>query len=218
MKKPRICAVVTDDNPEALTSVLPLVDLLEVRIDLIGEGWPGVVPQLSKPWIACNRIASEGGGWRGGEAGRVAALLQAVALGAAMVDIELATEDLSNILRQIKGKARCILSYHDLQKTPPLDELKGIVHRQMDAGADISKVVPTALNLRDNLTVLELISAFPEEKLISFAMGPPGSVSRVLCPLVGGEFTYAAIREGSESAAGQLTVSALARIYELMGI
>ena len=47
-------------------------------------------------------------------------------------------------------------------------------------------------------------------------MGQRGQISRILCPLVGGAFTYAAITEGAESAAGQFTVSQLRRIYEMM--
>jgi 3-dehydroquinate dehydratase len=49
-------------------------------------------------------------------------------------------------------------------------------------------------------------------------MGPLGVVSRVLGPLVGGDFTYAAIEMGRESAQGQLTVSDLSRIYEMMTV
>lgn len=45
-------------------------------------------------------------------------------------------------------------------------------------------------------------------------MGAPGIISRVLCPLAGGDFTYASIEQGKESAQGQLTVKDLIRIYE----
>ena len=78
------------------------------------------------------------------------------------------------------------------------------------------KIITTAQELEDNLTVLQLISEFPEVKLISFAMGPLGFLSRVLCPLVGGEFTYASIEKGKESAQGQITVRDLVKIYEML--
>ena len=43
MKKPRICAVMVNKDLEAIREVEPLVDLLEVRIDLIGSGWQELV-------------------------------------------------------------------------------------------------------------------------------------------------------------------------------
>lgn len=216
MKKPKICAVIVSKEPKAVKEVEPLVDLFEVRIDLIGDGWQELVKQLSKPWIACNRSAEEGGQWPGSEARRIEQLLRAMELGADIVDIELGTKNLANIVPLVRKRTKCLLSFHDLEKTPPLDEMKKIVGRQLKAGADICKVVTTARGFEDNTTVLELISEFPEVKLISFAMGPLGATSRVLCPLVGGEFTYAAIEKGQESAEGQLTVRDLRKIYEMV--
>jgi 3-dehydroquinate dehydratase len=52
--------------------------------------------------------------------------------------------------------------------------------------------------------------------MVSFAMGPLGLASRVLCPLIGGYFTYASLGEGKESAPGQLTVDQLKGIYRMM--
>jgi len=52
--------------------------------------------------------------------------------------------------------------------------------------------------------------------MVSFAMGHLGLVSRILCPLVGGYFTYASLGEGRESAPGQLTVGHLKKIYEMV--
>ncbi len=216
MRKPRICAVIVSNDPNAVKEVEPLVDLLEVRIDLVGDGWPELVKPFRKPWIACNRSAEEGGQWQGNEARRVEQLLQAVELGADIVDIELRTKNLDKIIQLIKKRTKCLLSFHDLEKTPPLDEMKEIVRRQLKAGADICKMITTAQGFEDNLTVLQLISEFPRIRLISFAMGALGSMSRILCPLVGGDFTYASIEKGKESAQGQITVRDLVKIYEMV--
>jgi len=94
--------------------------------------------------------------------------------------------------------------------------MREIVHRELEAGADICKVVTTAQRFEDNRTVLQLIGEFPKTKVVSLAMGPLGLVSRVLCPLVGGDFTYASIERGRESAFGQITVKDLRQIYEMM--
>jgi len=216
MKTPRICAVIVDNDLKAVKEVEPLVDLFEVRIDLIGDGWQESVKQFKKPWIACNRSADEGGKWQGNEARRVEKLLQAIELEADIVDIELRTKNLEKVIQLVKKRTKCLLSFHELEKTPPLDEMKEIVRRQQKAGADMCKIITTAQELEDNLTVLQLISEFPEVKLISFAMGPLGFLSRVLCPLVGGEFTYASIEKGKESAQGQITVRDLVKIYEML--
>ncbi|MGB2876989.1 MAG: type I 3-dehydroquinate dehydratase, partial [Dehalococcoidales bacterium] len=88
MNRPRICASIVNSDLEAIGRVAPLVDLFEVRIDLIGPDWREVAGQLGKPWIACNRKSDEGGIWEGGEEERIAELLSALELGAAIVDIE----------------------------------------------------------------------------------------------------------------------------------
>ena len=216
MKKPRICGVITNNDLKAIKEAEPFVDLFEVRIDLIGDGWQELVRQIDKPWIACNRIAEEGGKWQGTEARRTEQLLQATELGAAIIDIELRTKNLENIVKLIKRKSSCLLSFHDFEKTPPLDELKEIVQRQLEAGAIICKVVTTARRAEDNITALQLISEFISVRLVSFAMGAIGIMSRVLCPLVGGEFTYASIEKGVESATGQLTTTELRSLYGMM--
>lgn len=218
MRKSRICAVIVNNDSKAVKEVEPLVDLFEMRIDLIGDGWQSLVKQLKKPWIACNRSADEGGQWQGNEARRVERLLQAIELGADIVDIELRTKNLDKIIQLIKKRTKCLLSFHDLEKTPPLDEMKEIAKRQLKCGADIAKLVTTAREFEDNLTVLKLIAEFPEAKLVSFAMGALGTMSRILCPLVGGDFTYASIAEGKESAQGQITVRDLRQIYEMVAV
>jgi len=216
MKRPRICAVIVNKDLAAIRAIEPAVELFEVRIDLIGDGWQEVVKQLHKPWIACNRSAEEGGKWEGDEARKIDELVTATELGADIVDIELNTRNLEAALPVIKKRAKCLLSFHELEKTPPLDKMKAIVQKELEAGADICKVITTAQRFGDNLAVLQLIAEFPGTKIISFAMGPLGLASRILCPLVGGYLTYASIEEGKESAPGQITVRDLRAIYEMM--
>jgi 3-dehydroquinate dehydratase-1 len=216
MKKPRICASIVNRDIAAIKAVEPLVELFEVRIDLIGDGWQEMTSQLTKPWIACNRMAQEGGGWRDSEARRKEELLKAVQLGADIVDIELATANLDKVVSLVKKEAECLLSVHNLEKTPSLENLKKIVKQQLAAGADICKVVTTAQEFDDNLAILKLISEFPEARIVAFAMGSLGLSSRILSPLVGGDFTYAAIEKGGESAPGQVTVTDLTKLYQMV--
>ncbi|HEY97142.1 MAG TPA: type I 3-dehydroquinate dehydratase [Dehalococcoidia bacterium] len=216
MDNVRLCVALVDKDIEAVKTVTPWVDFFEIRIDLIGVGWQELTGHLVKPWIACNRRREEGGNWRGSEQERTDELLKAVELGADIVDIELSTPGVVGLVGQIKGRAECLLSYHNLELTPPLEEMKDIVRQQRHAGAEICKVVTTAHELADNIAVLELIREFPDLKVVSFAMGWVGQLSRVLCPLAGGYYTYASVGEGRESADGQLPAKILREIYRLV--
>ncbi len=214
--KPVICVPIIVDDPAAIKKAEPLADFFEVRIDLIGKNWREVPMQLKKPWLACNRRAEEGGKWKGNEADRIKELLSAIGLGASVIDIELSTPGLAKVVKEIKGKAECLISYHNNKETP-VEKLREIVRQQLDAGADICKVVTTARAFADNLAVLQLIKEFPGIKVVAFAMGAEGQISRVLCPLVGGCFTYASMAEGKESAAGQMAIGELRQIYRMLG-
>jgi 3-dehydroquinate dehydratase type I len=215
MRRPRICGVITENDYEVAAGIERFVDFYEVRLDLIGDGWQEWVGKLNRPWIACNRIAEEGGKWSGGETERVAKLLEAVKLGACIIDIELRTADLDHIVKQLKRKkVQCMISTHNLRETPHLNDLKSIVRQQLAAGADICKVATTAQRFEDNMTVLRLFPFFPGVKLVTLAMGQIGVSSRVLSPMLGGYFTYASVMEGKESAAGQLTAAYLRSFYE----
>ena len=216
MNRPRICAVIVDSDLAAIRKVEEFTDLFEMRIDLIGDSWQELATQLNKPWIACNRSVAEGGRWKGDETQRINELLKAIELGADIIDIELETRGLAETIPLIKQRAECLVSFHDLTMTPPLDSLKEIVQRQLVAGADICKIVTTARGFEDNITVLRLISEFPKARVVSFAMGDSGLVSRILCPLVGGDFSYASIEQGRESASGQITVRDLSKLYEMV--
>ncbi len=217
MARTKICAVIVSSDLKVLGEIEELIDLFEVRLDLIGSDWPEVVSHLNKPWIATNRMPEEGGKARENESERIENLLKGVSLGASIVDLELRTENLKTLVPLIKKRARCLLSYHDLKGTPPLNQLKETVQREISLGADICKVVTTARDVEDNITALQLIREFPGVRMVSLAMGELGLMSRILSPIVGGDFTYASLAPGKESAPGQMTVLELRRIYEMMG-
>jgi 3-dehydroquinate dehydratase type I len=216
MIKPRICAVITGSDMEAVTKAEGLADLFEVRIDLIGSKWQQVAAGLRKPWIAANRNAANHGRHEGSEEHRVNELLAALQMGADIIDIEIETPGLEDIVKQVKGKAKCLLSYHDWSGTKSPETLAAMVHRQLTAGADICKVVTTATGIDDNLAIIRLPSLFPWASVIALAMGTAGALSRVLSPLAGGYLTYASIGRGSASAPGQLSVEAMRSIYRTL--
>ena len=217
--KPKICVVITRNDYEMLEKAIEYKpDLIEMRIDMIGNGWEDLTHECNLPWIATNRKKNQGGFWKGDERERIEQLKKAVELGASMVDVELTTKNLDEIVDIIKSnRSKCLISYHDFQKTPNLATLRKIVKKQIDAEADVWKVVTTAKRFEDNLTTLQLIREF-DVPGVSFAMGNLGLLSRVLCPLVGGSFTYACVERGKESAPGQTTVKELRKIYKTMKV
>ncbi|ADJ25550.1 3-dehydroquinate dehydratase [Dehalogenimonas lykanthroporepellens BL-DC-9] len=217
--KPAVCTVVTSAaDLSAAIAAEPLTTLYEVRIDLIGEAWPEVARRLGKPWIGCARLSAEGGAWRDSETRRRAELLRALELGAAVIDVELATPNLGELVAEVKKRARCLISHHDYEKTPSSGELKSIVGRELAAGADICKLVTRAVGPEDNLALLRLYQEFQGCRLVAFGMGQAGLLSRVLAPLAGAEFTYAAVEPGRQSAPGQLTAAQITEIYGITGL
>ncbi|MCC6022946.1 MAG: type I 3-dehydroquinate dehydratase [Desulfurococcaceae archaeon] len=215
MVRPLICVSLTRCDDVGKVSD---VDLVEVRIDMLGSCWRKVINDLRVQWIACNRKVDEGGLWSGDEYSRVMELFKAVELGASFVDIELSTADVKSVVSRLKRcGVKVIISKHITTHTPSLDELRVIVNQMINLGADVWKVVTKANDIRDNLVVLQLIKEFKVPG-ISLAMGDLGVISRVLSPLVGGFLTYASVSKGSESAPGQLTVYELKSIYKLLGV
>ncbi len=212
--KPLICLSVTKPSDLKLAN---LADLIEVRIDLIGEKWSDLIQRLEKPWIACNRPRWEGGSWNAGEERRVRELFKAADLGADMIDIENSAERAEKLVEDFKEiGTKVVLSYHNYKLTPHFEELKRIVSRAIGLGADVWKVATWAIAPEDNLTVLRLLKDFPH-KGVSIAMGRLGTMSRIFCPLVGGFFTYASAGKDSRAAPGQIPIGKLLKIYELMG-
>jgi 3-dehydroquinate dehydratase type I len=66
------------------------------------------------------------------------------------------------------------------------------------------------------MAVMKLFSEFPGTKMVAFTMGTQGFLSRVMSPLIGAYFTYGAVQKGVESAPGQLPVSDMLAIYEMV--
>ncbi|MBN1369308.1 MAG: type I 3-dehydroquinate dehydratase [Dehalococcoidaceae bacterium] len=215
MNKPRICTVITTADSGILREVAGISDLYELRLDLIGKDWQRLLLLIDKPWIATCRSAREGGKWNGSEQERSHELIKACRAGACMADIELTSPILEKLVHEIKKTARLVLSYHNFELTPPIEELVLLAKQGFVHGADIVKIATTARCLEDNLTVLKLARVFKNREIVSMAMGEAGICSRILGPLSGNTFTYAAAACGFESASGQLTTSQLRKIYSL---
>ncbi len=213
MSKAKICVSIVENNLELVKKLEPRVDLFEMRLDLIGPEWADLVKFVKRPWIACNRSQAEGGKGDAKESRRIEELMWAAEAGACIVDIEYRTKDLKEFVPLIKAKVECLISFHDTTGTPAYETLVSVAENQIKAGADICKIVAFAESFEDNLALLKLIRHFPETRMIAFAMGEEGRLSRVLSPLAGGYLTYACAAAGLEAAEGQIPLAQLREIY-----
>jgi 3-dehydroquinate dehydratase type I len=197
-------------------------DLIEVRLDCLenrGE-LADVAAHGKTPKIATNKLRSCQGRFSGTETEQQQILLTAAKNGFEYVDVELTSPKLKDTVREVKALgAKPIVSFHDFTKSLSLPELNRILEREIASGADVCKIVTTAKRIEDNLTVLNFTSAAcSRAKVVCFAMGELGRVSRLLSPLFGGYFTFASLERGNETAAGQMSIQEMKAAYELLGL
>ena len=195
-----------------------LADLIELRVDYLkGAGWEKLLKAGKKPLIVTNRRRAEGGRYGGDEKKRLVILREAIAFGAAFVDVEMRTER-SSLRELIKNKngTRMVLSFHDFQRTPSGGELRKLLDRMHRQGADVAKIVTFARSWDDNLKVLALIPYARRrgQSIVTFCMGEKGKMSRIFSPLMGAAWTYASLSRKQTSAPGQLTVKEMREIWE----
>jgi len=199
-----------------------VADVIEIRLDSIPQPDLGLfMRELYRPLLFTNRPAWEGGSYNGDETVRTGLLLDAIAAGAAYVDIEMKTAPA--LRRQVIVKAReqqtrVIISAHNFTATPSTAELEAIFDEQCASGAHIGKIVTMAHDYTDVLRVLslQLLAAEKDFPLIAFCMGRAGMISRLASVELGGYMTYAASDSGQATAPGQLKVSVLRNLLNTL--
>jgi 3-dehydroquinate dehydratase-1 len=141
---------------------------------------------------------------------RMEILKVAIEAGATYVDIEYeAPQHHKNDLIEYAHRHQCdvIISYHNYDRTPELDELEKIVHDCYMQGADLAKVATHVNVNRDNSKILSLYKA--PGRLVAIGMGDLGRISRIVAPFLGAEFTYASLNDGAATAPGQINYEKL---------
>jgi 3-dehydroquinate dehydratase / shikimate dehydrogenase len=137
----------------------------------------------------------------------------AVDNGAQAVDIEIETAEAApERMGQFRGRSHVVVSYHNFEATPPMDT---VVNRILRVSADVYKVVTTARKPSDNVRLLAAAKALPKQRLVMLAMGELGFPTRVLSPVFGGIFTYAAPMYAEGTAAGQVSAKYLRHLYHV---
>lgn len=199
-------------------------DLAEVRVDFLKNFSPrndleALIKQCPLPTLITYRPKWEGGQYDGDENKRQKALQLAMELGADFIDIELkVAHKFYNFIRGKKPeKVKIIVSSHNYECTPSIEEIGDLVARIQATGADIVKVATTALDITDNARMFHIIVNL-QVPMIGLVMGERGLMSRVLAAKYGAFLTFGSIEVGVVSAPGQPTVKDLLELYNLRQI
>jgi len=197
-------------------------DFIEVRMDALEETRNlSDLPKSTKiPLIATNKLQSERGYFAGSEVERQQTLINAAKAGFAYVDVDFFSSKRNETLSKLKQLcAKTFVSYHKYDGILSISALENILDEQINSGADICKIVLTARQIEDNLPILSFVSfASTKAKLVCFCMGEQGKTSRLLSPALGAFFTFAALDNNSQTAAGQMTIKEMKAAYRLLGI
>src|SRR4051794_5692512 len=193
---------------------------LEFRLDFLDHPCKGAeaITRFLEQFPECMILATcrrhqNHGKFNGSIEEQLAILDLAVRSGAQAVDIEIETAEAARErMTQFRGRVQVILSYHNYEATPPMDT---VVNRMMKVPADAYKIVTTARKPSDNVRVLTAAKALPKERMVVLAMGELGFPTRVLSPVFGGAYTYAAPMCADGTAAGQVSARFLRHLYRV---
>lgn len=151
------------------------------------------------------------------DAERAKALESALRAGAAWIDVEhdAAPDYRRRLIRAARERgARVILSVHSARRPPAPADLARTRDRLFRLGADVVKIVHRAASPADCLRLFSLYDPGRRGRVVALGTGRAGVLTRLAAPLLGAPFTYAALRPGRETAAGQLDWRTMDRILE----
>ena len=138
------------------------------------------------------------------------------------IDVEyFYTENADTEVRDLqKMGTRVITSHHDFHETPSSDVLFMLLEQMKHSNADIVKLAMMPQDAEDVLRLLAETNRFhqryPEQLLITMAMGKIGAVSRVSGEIFGSCVTFGAGKNAS--APGQIKMEKLEEILEVLSL
>jgi len=193
---------------------------LEFRLDYTNDPARGAqaIKEFLERFPDCTILATcrrhqNHGKFNGSIEEQLAMLDLAVRNGAHAIDVEIETAEVAaEKLNHFRGRAQVVVSYHNYEATPQMDIVVG---RMLKVAADSYKIVTTARKPSDNVRVLSAAKALPKTRMIVLAMGELGFPTRVLSPVFGGLFTYAAPMFSEGTAAGQVSARYLRHLYRV---
>jgi 3-dehydroquinate dehydratase-1 len=211
-----ICVSLAEKDPDVCLEILEKVEMAEIRIDLAELS----DEDIARIFAARKKLIATCRPGKYSQQESIQKLRLAIGSGATFVDIEYeANEDFRNELIDFAHLHQCdvIISYHNYEMTPELDELEKIMQTCFELGADLAKIATMIKVNRDNSKILSLYKA--PGRLVAIGMGELGKISRIVAPFLGAEFTYASLTDDNATAPGQISYNRLNKyIREIMQI
>jgi 3-dehydroquinate dehydratase-1 len=195
---PRVVLAVDRDSPSLQKAAEVGAHILEVRVDqfdrkdvLSAEKTVSRLRDHGLPLIATVRARGEGGQAFLTDSDRADLYVHLTDLVHA-VDIEMRSPAVVERVRETARRAgnALILSYHDFKQTPTDNDLDQIVADAAALNADITKIATFANTPSDVEALLRLTLRHRSHNLVTIALGPLGSISRLTFPLFGSLMTY----------------------------
>lgn len=234
---PKICVPLVGRTVEELQAACrhiqqAVFDIVEFRVDFLGdvlqEGAAMAALQAVRqmlphcPLLFTFRTKAEGGETAISDDAYAALLQQAVQSGLIdALDIEYfrCQDDMELVMELAKEKGvTIVMSSHDFQKTPPLEELEQRLLAMKRRGADVAKLACMPQCAADVLTLLQATehvkSLYPDEPLITMSMGQLGVISRISGEVFGSAMTFGTV--GTASAPGQLDAADLRQVLNVL--
>ena len=208
----KTCVSIAEKTPKKLNTVLTKAlkksDYAEIRFDFLKPVQiPDTLELVRKHLKSCVctlRPTSEGGKFPGSEKERISILKLIAEYHPFLLDVEYNTlrknKPLLNYINQTKTEI--LVSWHDFKKTPNSASLNKML-KQMKEFSKYVKIVTNAKSSDDSSRILSLYNNSKNVKLVSFAMGNFGRISRILCLHLGSPFTYVSL--GKPIAPGQFS-------------
>ncbi|KAI4317661.1 hypothetical protein L6164_025512 [Bauhinia variegata] len=193
-------------------------DLVEIRLDSLKSFNPNedintLIKESPLPKLFTYRPKWEGGMYDGDENKRLDALRLAMELGADYIDVEFkVAHEFFDSIHGKTHKTKVIVSSHNYEHTPSVEDLGNLVARIQATGADIVKIATTAVDITDVAHIFH-ITVHSQVPFIGLVMGDRGVISRVLCAKFGGYLTFGTLEAGVVSAHGQPTIKDLLYLY-----
>jgi 3-dehydroquinate dehydratase / shikimate dehydrogenase len=222
---PKVCVALGFDNAEALVKCAADeansgASFFEFRIDYLPSPEAGVkaIADFLREYPECSVLATcrrrpNKGGYRGGVESQIKLLGASIEAGATSVDLEVESAEVAlDPSQTLRNGAKLIVSYHNFNSTPALES---VLKRLRRIPADAYKIVTTAKKPSDNLRLLGLTKGNSRVPMILLSMGEIGFPTRVVSPIFGGLYSYAAPAAFEGTAAGQVSSRQLRHQYHI---
>ncbi len=207
-----ICVSLAEKTAAAARAAAIRQAFAEIRLDAVADA---TVESVRTIFSGHPRLIAAFRPGRVPEIERISLLTAAISAGAAYIDLEIdaplsSRRDIAEAVRAFRS--RLIISFHEWSGTPSRAALEDIRAKGFELGGELVKIACRSGGSADNARLLSLLD-YPKP-VIAIGMGPAGKVTRLVGPLLGAPFTYAAPAAGRETAPGQLEAGRIRSLWE----